>query len=119
MQSLWAGYGGLRLSDDSLQIASAPRCPPNVTRFQLRNVEYRGVRLRYEVVEGAGARVSLEKEFRVDKDLQTTNVQHHSAKNTVSLVISVNDAEATPITAVPSAIPVGMTARIFAAEQRS
>ena len=89
-----------------------------MTRFQLRNVEYRGVRLRYEVVEGAGARVSLETEWP-DKDLQATNVQHHSAKNTVSLVISVNDAEATPITAVPSTIPVGMTARIFAAEQRS
>ena len=103
MQSLWAGYGGLRLSDDSLQIASPPRCPPNVTSFKLRNIQYRGVRLSYEVVEGTGARVWLEGAPAM------AEVQH--------LVISVNNAEATPLTSAVSVIPAGMTARIFGAEQ--
>ncbi len=61
------------------------------------------MRLSYEVVEGTGARVWLEGAPAM------AEVQH--------LVISVNNAEATPLTSAVSVIPAGMTARIFGAEQ--
>merc|ERR1711907_480258 len=45
LQSIWAGYGGLRLSDDSLHIL-APRVPPGGAKVMvLRNVAYAGAKL--------------------------------------------------------------------------
>ena len=49
LQSVWAGYGGLRLNDDSLEITTPPRCPPNTTGFAIRRMEYRGARMDYVV----------------------------------------------------------------------
>ena len=44
LQSLWAGYLGLRMTDDALTIRG-PRLPPNATTLTLRSVAYAGARL--------------------------------------------------------------------------
>merc|ERR1712054_693406 len=41
LQSLWAGYGGLQINDDFLEIVN-PKPPPNCTSLQLRHVNYLG-----------------------------------------------------------------------------
>jgi len=41
LQALWAGYGGVRLTDESL-LLQQPRLPPNATALHLRGLAYRG-----------------------------------------------------------------------------
>ena len=48
LQSIWAGYVGLRLADDSLQI-HAPRIPPGSGGVVIRNFEYDGSRMTLTV----------------------------------------------------------------------
>eukprot|EP01052_Picozoa_sp_SAG31_P046084 SAG31_NODE_8671_length_1410_cov_1.205187_2_plen_291_part_00 len=52
LQSVWAGYGGVRFErDDALTIRS-PRPLPNSTRLRLRGVHYLGARLDIVATEG-------------------------------------------------------------------
>lgn len=57
LQSLWAGYLGVRFADDALLIR-APRLPPNTTALTLRGVAYAGARLRLRL-DGGGMRICL------------------------------------------------------------
>ena len=53
LQSVWAGYGGVRFErDDALTIRS-PRPLPNSTALRLRRVHFLGARLDIEATEGA------------------------------------------------------------------
>jgi hypothetical protein len=52
LQSVWAGYGGVRFErDDALTIRS-PRPLPNSTRLRLRGVHYLGARLDIIATQG-------------------------------------------------------------------
>merc|ERR1712224_322116 len=53
LQSVWAGYGGVRFErDDALTIRS-PRPLPKSTRLRLRGVHFLGARLDIVALEGA------------------------------------------------------------------
>mgnify|MGYP002634779678 CR=1 FL=1 len=52
LQSVWAGYGGVRFErDDALTIRS-PRPLPNSTALRLRGVHYLGARLDITATQG-------------------------------------------------------------------
>lgn len=50
LQSVWAGYSGIRLGDNDLQII-APRLLPNTTQLVVRGLHYLGSRLLIDVRE--------------------------------------------------------------------
>eukprot|EP00039_Didymoeca_costata_P003219 m.66143 g.66143 ORF g.66143 m.66143 type:complete len:560 (-) comp11784_c0_seq2:129-1808(-) len=50
MQSVWAGYGGIRFSSSALEL-KAPQPLPNSTKLVLRNVQYLGNKLTIEADE--------------------------------------------------------------------
>lgn len=67
MQSVWAGYGGVRLDNASLALRR-PRPPPGCTGLQLRRLHYRGAYLNLEAfstgwslaLDGSSSAVAVE-----------------------------------------------------------
>ena len=97
LQSIWAGYGGIRWSDHDLQI-HAPHLLPNTTQLVVRGIAYLGSRLLLEV-RASGATLSI------------------ITSGSTALLVSVDGAVAVGLTKVPSRI--GSHASVFAARNTS
>ena len=77
----------------------------------MRKIAYRGARLDYIVTRGKGATLALVGE----ENGAPSRAAVGAALPAVSLVVSVNGEEATPLTSSPTVIPAGATASVFAA----
>lgn len=105
---MWAGYIGVRYSDDSLQIRH-PRMIPGTRGVRLRGVSYAGARLLIEVT-AAGVKVSI-----MPAESERAYGLNRSNGN-VKLVIAVDNAAAVPLSTMhPTTVPLGSNAKIFVA----
>lgn len=99
LQSVWAGYGGLRFRDDALEI-KLPRKLPNTTALVLRGIHYAGSTLML-VIDAQEAKLSV------------------LTMGPERLVLSVDNQEARPLLPGPatSSFPRSSIAAIFPAAQ--
>ena len=98
LQSVWAGYAGVRYTDDSLHV-TAPRLLPNTTSLTLRGISYAGARLLLEVSQGGAA-----------------TLQRLDEQGAAALLVAVGDGPGVLLTAAaPAAIPPRARARVFVA----
>ena len=93
LQSVWAGYAGLRLADDSLRI-NAPRVPPGSSGVVIRKFQYDGSRMTLSVSE-SGSTLKLEE------------------GSVAKLLVAIDGAAGTPLTEAGVKIPTGSRAAVF------
>merc|ERR1712217_751121 len=94
LQSIWAGYAGIRFSDDSLHIFS-PRIPPGGAKaMTIRQLHF------------AGAKINV----RVTLNGTLIGLQVHGP---AALMVVVDSRRAVPLTAAGTSLDTGKHARIF------
>jgi hypothetical protein len=97
LQAVWAGYVGLRFSDDALHLI-APRAPPTAHRLVLRGVNY------------AGAMIDI----AVSNATRGANLTLSEGSSSNRLLVAVDDAAGEPlIVGCVIIIPPGSHARVF------
>merc|ERR1712194_34084 len=64
LQSVWAGFGGLRLNQSRLELHS-PAVLPNSTSLHLRSIQFRGSRLDIHVLASGSLGIALKEAGKV------------------------------------------------------
>jgi len=102
LQVLWAGYAGVRLTDDALTF-HAPQVPPDTSKLVLRGLAYRGSQLKVSITEGTINLVLMSS----GQDAAPLLVSHSTAAAWIQLEEGKDNA-----------FPAGGTVRVIAAKQR-